>query len=73
MVRGAAIHQHREYADRGDATAMRRYATERGEMVELFVDKINEISVEIFGDVILEELDGAYCIIQEYRKEIFND
>lgn len=60
-------------ADRGDATAMRRYATERGEMVELFVDKINEISVEIFGDVILEELDGAYCIIQEYRKEIFND
>ena len=60
-------------ADRSDAAAMRRYATERGEMLELVVDKINEISVEIFGDVILEELDDTYCIIQEYRKEIFND
>ena len=60
-------------ADSGDVAAMRRCAAERGEMVELVIDKINEISVEFLGDVILEELDGAYCIIQEYRKEIFND
>ena len=61
------------FADRGDASAMRKYAAQRGEMLELVIDKINEISVETFGDVILEEGELGYVIISEYRKEIFDD
>ena len=60
-------------ADAHDFAAQRRYAAGRGEMLELVIDKINEISVEVFGDVILEEADGGYVLIQEYRKEIFHD
>ena len=59
--------------DGGDASAVLKYVTTRGEMVEFVIDKINEISVETFGDVILEEGGEGYVIIPEYRKEIFND
>ncbi len=72
----AALSEYMDFlrmADCSDTAAMARYANRRGEMLELVIDKINEISVETFGDVILEEVDGAYCIIQEYRKELFND
>lgn len=72
----SALDEYMEFlrlADRGDVAAMLKYASSRGEMLELIIDKINEISVETFGDVILEEGDEGYVIIPEYRKEIFND
>ena len=72
----SALDEYMEFlrlADGGDTAAMLKYAASRGEMLELIVDKINEISVEAFGDVILEEGEEGYAIIPEYRKEIFND
>ncbi len=72
----AALDEYIEFlrlADRGDASAMLKYAAAHGEMIELLIDKINEISVETFGDVILEEGEAGYAIIPEYRKELFND
>lgn len=60
-------------ADGCDFEGQRQYAAARGQMIDLIIDKINEISVENFGDVILEEGDGGYVIIEDYRKEIFHD
>lgn len=34
---------------------------------EAIVDEINECAVEIFGDILIEETDSGYCIIEEYR------
>ncbi len=59
--------------DKGNISAQRSYASERGEMIELIVDKINEISVDIIGDIVIEEADGALAVVADYRKEIFND
>ena len=60
-------------ADACDFVGQRKYAAAHGQMIDLIIDKINEISVENFGDVILEEGDGGYVIIEDYRKEIFHD
>ena len=60
-------------ADACDFEGQRKYAAAHGQMIDLIIDKINEISVENFGDVILEEGDGGYVIIEDYRKEIFHD
>ena len=60
-------------ADACDFEGQRKYAAAHGQIIDLIIDKINEISVENFGDVILEEGDGGYVIIEDYRKEIFHD
>ena len=60
-------------ADACDFEGQRKYASAHGQMIDLIIDKINEISVENFGDVILEDGDGGYVIIEDYRKEIFHD
>lgn len=59
--------------DRGETVAARTMASERGEMIELMVDSINEIAINILGDVILEDTENGYAVIPEYRKELFND
>ena len=60
-------------ADACNFEGQRRYAAAHGQMIDLIIDKINEIAVETFGDVILEEGDEGYVIIEDYRKEIFHD
>ena len=39
-------------------------------MIDAVADEINDIAVETFGDVILEETDGAYAIIEDYREQL---
>ncbi len=71
-----ALSEYMEFlrlADACDFEGQRKYAAAHGQMIDLIIDKINEISVENFGDVILEEGDGGYVIIEDYRKEIFHD
>ena len=34
---------------------------------EALIDEINEVAVEIFGDILIEEADIGYQIIEEYR------
>ena len=36
------------------------------------VDKINEIAVDFFGDIILEEGDGGYVVIEDYYADVFS-
>ncbi|MBQ7320740.1 MAG: TerB N-terminal domain-containing protein [Clostridia bacterium] len=54
-----------------DVEAQRTFARDRGEMIDGVADRINEIAVEVLGDIILEEGErGGYTVIEDYR-EIF--
>ncbi len=56
------------YALRSDAAAQRDFARARGEMIDSVADRINEISADILGDIVLEESDnGGYTVIDDYR------
>lgn len=50
-----------------DPAAQRAFARNRGEMLDSIADRINETAADILGDVLLEECDGAYTVIEDYR------
>ena len=51
----------------GTREAERAFAAERGMMLDLVVDKINTVSGDILGDILLEEApDGRFVIIEDY-------
>ena len=54
----------------GDARAQREICRGMNKMIDAVADEINDIAVETFGDVILEETDGAYAIIEDYREQL---
>ena len=54
-------------ADGGDREAQRKFAKDRGCMLDAIADQINTIATDLLGDVILEDSDGAYRIIEDYR------
>ena len=41
-----------------------------GKMADAVADEINEIAAEVFGDVILEDDEGGYVVIEDYREQI---
>ena len=44
------------------------YAREHGEMIDSLADRINEISADILGDILLEEAEnGGYAVLEDYR------
>ena len=43
------------------------FARKNGLLPEAIVDGINEAAVDCFGDILIEESDGGYRIIEEYR------
>ena len=53
-------------AEGGTREAQRAFAAERGMMLDLLVDKINTVSGDILGDILLEEADGRFVILEEY-------
>ena len=56
------------FALQSDAAAQREYARAHGEMIDSIADRINEISADILGDILLEESDdGGYSVIEDYR------
>ena len=57
-------------AAEGNAAAQKAAAREMGKMIDAVADEINEIAAEIFGDVILEEGEDGYVIIEDYREQI---
>ncbi len=57
--------------DTDDAAGQRKFAQSRGQMIDSVFDKINEISMDFLGDVILIENDGRFSIVEEYRGELF--
>ena len=36
-------------------------------MADALVDEINEIAADLFGDIIIEEVEDGYVVIEEYR------
>ena len=47
--------------------ACRAFAAERGKMLDGVVDEINEIAVEAMGDVLIEEGDDGFEVLDCYR------
>ena len=41
-------------------------ALKQGKMIESFIDEINEISVEEIGDILIEETDAGFAIVDCY-------
>lgn len=54
----------------GTREAQRAFAAEKGMMLDLLVDKINTVSGDILGDILLEEADGRFAIITDYLPEL---
>ncbi len=54
----------------GDQTALTQSARDNNIPLDALVDKINEIAVDIIGDVIIEDINGRYCVIEDYIDEI---
>ena len=50
----------------GDATLQREIAVNTGKLPDALVDEINEIAVDVFGDILIEDRDGILCIIEDY-------
>ncbi len=53
-----------------DAAAQRAWARNKGRMPDAIVDEINTVAGDIFGDIILEEADGAFVLIEDYRDQL---
>ena len=53
-----------------DTGAQMAFCRTAGKMIDAVADEINGIAVEVFGDVILEEGDGGYVIIDDYGEQL---
>lgn len=54
--------------DPADRAAQRAFAAGLGKMVDAVADKINTVAGDIIGDIILEDVGGAYAVIEDYRE-----
>ena len=55
---------------RGNVRAIYALSVKTGKMTDALVDHINEIAFEVYGDSLLEETDGGYSVIEDYRKYV---
>ena len=53
---------------KGDSAAQRAEAKAQGMLSEVLADRINELAADAFGDVLLEETDGGYAVIEDYAE-----
>lgn len=51
-----------------DIAGQRDFARRRGEPPELIADTVNAIAADAVGDIILEEREGGYALIEDYRE-----
>ncbi len=51
----------------GDYNGQQAYCKENGLLAEAVVDVINEKAVEIFEDILIEETESGFCIIEDYK------
>ncbi|MBQ9086221.1 MAG: TerB N-terminal domain-containing protein [Clostridia bacterium] len=54
----------------GDLGALARYARTEGRLSDTVAEVINEAGWDRMGDAILEERDGGYAVIEDYREEL---
>lgn len=70
-----AISQYAEFFDYvlgGKHYEQIQYCRMNGFLPDAVVDEINEMAVEHLGDILIEENDGGYIVIEDYRS-IFED
>lgn len=53
-----------------DKALQRSEASALGRLPDAIADEINELAADAIGDVLLEECDGIYSVIQDYREMI---
>ena len=53
-----------------DVSAQMQAARALGKMLDAVADEINGIAADVFGDVILEDADRGYAIIEDYREQL---
>lgn len=54
----------------GNASAQMAFCRSMGKMIDAVADEINGIAADVFGDVILEEGDGGYAVIEDYKEQL---
>ncbi len=50
-----------------DAVAQKQVASDAGSLIEVMADEINAIAADLIGDILLEESDGVFAVIEDYR------
>lgn len=55
-----------EAAVQADREAQKQIALQKGQLIDAIADRINELAAEQMGDVLLEERDGIYCVLEDY-------
>ena len=53
-----------------DVQAQMAFCRTMGKMLDAVADEVNGIAVDAFGDVILEDADRGYTIIEDYREQL---
>lgn len=56
-----------------DVTSQKKIAAGLSLLTDAVADEINDIAADILGDIILEESDSGYTIIDDYRELLEND
>ncbi len=54
----------------GDGAQQRRIAASMGTSCEVLADDINSLAAELLGDILLEETDGGFSVIEDYRATV---
>jgi hypothetical protein len=64
------ISQHLQFFElvaQQDFTGQQAYLQKKCLMAEAVVDQINEVAVDIFGDILIEEAGDGFVLIEEYK------
>lgn len=57
-------------AARGDIAAEHALARRAGQMLDAMADRVNALAADMLGDVLLEEGEGGYLLIEDYREDM---
>ena len=55
------------------ARAQREFANAQGMMVDAIVDRINTVAGDMLGDILLEECDDGYAVIEDYLEILIEE
>ena len=61
------------FALNNDFKGQRSLASRLSLMTDALADGINDLAADILGDIILEEAENGYIIIEDYRELFEND
>ena len=54
----------------GGYAALCALAAEQGVLAETLVERINAYAVDLYGDILLEQTENGYAIIEDYIEEL---